>query len=68
MKGFRTCFLLGWSLVVWDCHAEPSPSGAAERHRVIVYSDIGGTDPDDYQSMAHLPIEADRIDIEGLIS
>ena len=25
-----------------------------ERHRVIVSTDIGGTDPDDFQSMVHL--------------
>jgi hypothetical protein len=38
------------------------------RHRVIVTTDIGGTDPDDYQSMAHLLLYSDVLDIEGLIS
>ena len=38
------------------------------RHRVIVTSDIGGTDPDDYQSMAHVLLYADVLDIEGLVS
>jgi hypothetical protein len=37
-------------------------------YRVIVSSDIGGTDPDDFQSMIHLLLYADTIDIEGLIS
>ena len=37
------------------------------RHRVIVTSDIGGTDPDDFQSMVHLLVYADTLDIEGLI-
>lgn len=41
---------------------------AAERPRVIVSSDIGGTDPDDFQSMAHLLVYADAMDLEGLIS
>ena len=36
--------------------------------RVIVSTDIGGTDPDDNQSMAHLLMNSDRYDIEGLIS
>ena len=38
------------------------------RHRVIVSTDIGGTDPDDFQSMVHLLLYADVLDIEGLIS
>lgn len=38
------------------------------RHRVVVSTDIGGTDPDDFQSMVHLLLYADVLDIEGLIS
>jgi hypothetical protein len=41
---------------------------AGNRHRVIVSTDIGGTDPDDFQSMVHLLVYADCFDIEGLIS
>jgi hypothetical protein len=41
---------------------------APERPRVIVSSDIGGTDPDDFQSMVHLLVCADQLDLEGLIS
>jgi Protein of unknown function (DUF1593) len=41
---------------------------SGERPRVIVSSDIGGTDPDDQQSMAHLLLYADVLDIEGIIS
>ena len=37
-------------------------------HRIIVSTDIGGTDPDDFQSMVHLLVYADCFDIEGLIS
>lgn len=36
--------------------------------RVIVSTDIGGSDPDDYQSMVHLLMYADKMDIVGLIS
>ena len=45
-------------------------SGALDGHhyRVIVSSDIGGTDPDDFQSMVHLLVYADVLDIEGIIS
>jgi hypothetical protein len=41
---------------------------AGHRHRVIVSTDIGGTDPDDFQSMVHLLVYADCLDIEGLVS
>lgn len=38
------------------------------KHRIIVSSDIGGTDPDDNQSMAHLLMYSNEFDIEGIIS
>jgi hypothetical protein len=41
---------------------------APARPRVVVSTDIGGTDPDDFQSMVHLLAYADLIDLEGLIS
>jgi hypothetical protein len=41
---------------------------AAEKPRVLVSTDIGGTDPDDFQSMVHFLVYADRFDIEGLVS
>ena len=41
---------------------------AAERPRVLVSTDIGGTDPDDFQSMVHLLVYADAFDLEGLVS
>jgi hypothetical protein len=43
------------------------PASAA-RPRVIVSTDIGGTDPDDFQSMIHYLMYADKFDTEGLIS
>ena len=39
---------------------------AGHRYRVIVSTDIGGTDPDDFQSMVHLLLYADVLEIEGL--
>jgi hypothetical protein len=36
--------------------------------RVLISTDIGGTDPDDNQSMAHLLMYSEQFDIEGLVS
>ncbi len=49
---------------------ENPPGGAlaGERFRVIVSTDIGGSDPDDFQSMVHYLVYADVFDTEGLIS
>ncbi len=41
---------------------------SGNRHRVVVSSDIGGTDPDDIQSMVHLLVYADVFDLEGFVS
>ena len=38
------------------------------RPRILISSDIGGTDPDDNQSMIHLLMYADLFQIEGLIA
>lgn len=40
----------------------------AECPRVLISTDIGGTDPDDNQSFIHLLMYSDMFDIEGLIS
>ena len=40
----------------------------SHRYRTLVSTDIGGTDPDDFQSMVHLLLYADVLDIEGLLS
>lgn len=39
-----------------------------QKPRVLISTDIGGTDPDDNQSMAHLLMYSDLFDIEGLVS
>ena len=41
---------------------------AGERYRVIISTDIGGSDPDDFQSMVHFFLYSDLFDTEGLIS
>lgn len=50
--------------------AAAARGGAAEpaRPRVIVSTDIGGTDFDDFQSFVHLLVCADAIDLEGLVA
>lgn len=45
-----------------------APAPGADRPRIIVSTDIGGTDFDDFQSMVHLLVYADRFEIEGLVS
>jgi len=39
-----------------------------KKPRILISTDIGGTDPDDNQSMAHLLMYADMFTIEGLVS
>lgn len=41
---------------------------AGHRHRVIVSTDAGGTDFDDFQSLVHVLLYADVLDLEGLLS
>lgn len=69
--------LIHLAFVCVICHfagqaaSQDSPAGGAlagERFRVIVSSDIGGSDPDDFQSMVHYLVYADCFDTEGLIS
>lgn len=38
------------------------------RPRVIVSTDIGGTDFDDFQSLVHLLLYSDQLDLEGIIA
>lgn len=40
----------------------------SEKQRLIVTTDLGGADPDDVQSLIHLLVCSDVIDIEGIIS
>ncbi|MDE7420246.1 MAG: DUF1593 domain-containing protein [Muribaculaceae bacterium] len=56
----------GFTTIYNDCKRDvPRFDGNV---RLIVTTDLGGSDPDDIQSMIHLLVCSDRIDIEGLIS
>jgi len=46
----------------------PKGALAGDRYRVVVSTDIGGSDPDDFQSMVHFLLYADVLDVEGLVS
>lgn len=71
------CYYGGWAeellaeeYPAWRARHDLPALGALDgyRHRVVVSTDIGGTDPDDFQSMVHLLLYADVLAIEGLIS
>jgi hypothetical protein len=50
--------------------ANPSLPNPGRGHvpRILVSTDIGGTDFDDFQSMVHILLYSDVLDLEGLIS
>lgn len=64
---FRPLLLLPCLALLPAAVLAQTPEGEAKR-RVIVSTDIGGSDPDDFQSMVHYLVYADRFDTEGLIS
>ena len=60
--------LLFWFGLFLSGFTSCNSPGEKKAYRIIVSTDIGGTDFDDYQSMVHLLVYADTLDIEGLIS
>ena len=64
------CLILLLPLAVLAADKAAPPDGAlvGQRPRIIVSTDIGGSDPDDFQSMVHLLLYADVLDLEGLVS
>ena len=70
--GMRTalaCVSLLFALPLAGLARQPQERpGEDRRPRVIVSTDIGGTDPDDFQSMVHFLLYADRFDVEGIVS
>lgn len=48
--------------------ASSGAPAAIDLPRIIVSTDVGGTDYDDFQSLVHLLVYADRFPIEGLVS
>ena len=66
---FKFLFTLLLSLIFFIICSSSIGANNINNHRIIVSTDIGGTDPDDFQSMVHLLVYADTLfDIEGLIS
>lgn len=63
MQKLILTFLLA-SISIW-LHAQKADSN---KPRILISTDIGGTDPDDNQSLAHLLMYSDRFNIEGLVS
>lgn len=61
-------FLLGFFLLATCFSCTSLPADESDKPRVIVSTDIGGTDPDDFQSMIHYLMYADRFETEGLIA
>lgn len=55
-------------LVVFSLSIIIAQKTVSEKPRILISTDIGGTDPDDNQSMIHLLMYADEFNIEGLVS
>lgn len=66
MKRRSLLALMATALPLSGCAFAPAAGGA--KPRVIVSTDIGGTDFDDFQSLVHLLLYADAIDLEGLLA
>ncbi len=54
-------------LAVFAMNGKAQPT-THQKPRVLISTDIGGTDPDDNQSMIHMMMYSDLFDIEGLVS
>ena len=55
-------------LLLISCRSKIEQKQEPSKPRIIVSTDIGGTDPDDNQSMAHLLMYSNLFQIEGLVS
>lgn len=61
--------ILSCLLCLFICaDGEHGPSTMPERPHILISTDIGGTDPDDNQSMMHYLLYNNLFDCEGLIS
>ena len=61
------CWLAG-AVAILTHMSGTAAAQAQTKPRILISTDIGGTDPDDFQSMIHLLMYADRFQIEGLVS
>lgn len=64
----RDTLLLAVLTCLGTPHTQAAPIQEADKQRLIVTTDLGGTDPDDTQSMIHLLLCSNTIDLEGIIS
>lgn len=62
----KKLILISFLFLLWNVTYAQKP--VPEKPRILVSTDIGGTDPDDNQSMIHLLMYSDLFDIEGLVS
>lgn len=60
--------LLAILCVTSSLKAEGAREQVPAKPRILISTDIGGTDPDDYQSMGHLFMYSELFDIEGIVS
>ena len=60
--------LLAAALCIWPGAEISAAEAGSPRPRVLVSTDIGGSDPDDFQSLVHLLVYADVLDLEGVVS
>ena len=66
--GIGVLVLCSWLVVYGQPASDRQMVKHGVKHRIIVSTDIGGTDPDDFQSMTHLMMYSDLFQVEGLIS
>ena len=64
----RVKMIIAFSLFILAGCIHKGEEEISLKPRIIISSDIGGTDPDDFQSAIHLLMYADLFEIEGLIS
>ncbi|WP_410055268.1 nucleoside hydrolase-like domain-containing protein [Parabacteroides johnsonii] len=64
---FMCCLMLS-GYVLSSCTLGGKKQQDNQRVRVLISTDIGGTDPDDNQSMAHFLMYCNEFDVEGLVS
>ncbi len=60
--------LLGLALMCIPMLPAAAQQPVPQRPRILISTDIGGTDPDDNQSMAHFLMYCNEFDTEGLVS
>ena len=69
LKGAATVFV-AWAIVFGSVSAHGIGPGAlgGNRYRVVISTDLGGSDEDDIQSMIHYLVYSDLLDTEGMRS